>query len=666
MALTNENSNWVWSDEKLSYYDQSTGWYYREDLGYFYFDENNECHYVYPAETSAINTKTTEIEEKQHHHHKKHKHKSKENKEDINTVEKEKENVQDMEKKKDSDDDISELEEGEISEDEEEEENSKQNTSLLQQPNYINNAIYYNNTFYSNMNSTGIVNSTTTTFPTEIQLAYGIEAAQGNNIINGSTEIQQQNYEDEYMRLVVKNSDLYEKGSIILIDAEGLSIGRDKSYEKRLRLPEMQVSKYHAKIYLEAEYQQVMPVSSEIQQESYSNMISMSTMNYPVEQQHFHQKKEKSHPKHEYEDLDNYSDKEENIDYHYSMYDDDNNDYDNDKHHSKNVKDKKPVETTSKIQTKTLKATDITKEKLPIESEKIIEDVNEKEKIKENRKEKESNKIEIKENSIDTVSDDHKNEKDTPKEQKQSIEKRDDEKNDSKEELNNNNSNNNNKIKEEEEEEEEEGEITDDGEYIPIEDEEKKEDKNHDKVDESFDYQDNYDNTVNLNYEPQPQYTVTYHFSIIDMGSTHGTFLNEERLSETKICSKPFPLKNGDSIKIGSTILEVHYHRPWGACKDCTITEKQKEIPLLDKNRMMNHTEGTGYDPHPVSLEEQRKYELKRLKSKYLKRPSKKTKSSHYYNIEEEEVGQESIANTYIDRAAQRRELYNTNIPYFK
>jgi len=81
---------------------------------------------------------------------------------------------------------------------------------------------------------------------------------------------------------------------------------------------------------------------------------------------------------------------------------------------------------------------------------------------------------------------------------------------------------------------------------------------------------------------------------------------------------------------------------------------------------MTQNTENTGYDPHPVSLEEQRKNELKRLKSKYLKRPahSKKSKSSGYYGPGGEEEKESS--NPYIDRAAQRRELYNTNIPYFK
>ncbi|OUM63172.1 hypothetical protein PIROE2DRAFT_61437 [Piromyces sp. E2] len=632
-SLSIDNSNWVWSDEKLSYYDQSTGWYYREDLGYFYFDENNECHYVYPAETTGINTTETKGEQYYQQHHKKHKHKHKGKKEDEKEGENGKQegtnkNIEEKEdKEKDNtDDSSSELEEGEISEDDEDENSLQTSSTLLQQNSYMNNGVYYDNTYYSNMSGVGMVNSTSSTFPTEIQLAYGMETTQGNvpNTI-GPAELQQQqqqqqqqSYEDEYMRLVVKSSDLYESGSIILIDAEGLSIGRDKSYEKRLRLPEMQVSKYHAKIYLEAEYQQVIP--TQIETQPYGS--ATTTMNYPVEQQHHsYLKKEgklKSHSKRKYEDLDNdYSDKEDDINYNDNIK---NNTQE--KQHQFNEKNKEE-ENNIKTDSQVLKE----------------ESIDKKEKEKEKEKEEE-------EEEEGEITDD--GECIPIKENEEKKEK-------------------------EEKEEEEEGEITDDGEYIPIEENEEKKEKDQDKdmMNNSYGYQNQYDNTMamNINYEPQPQYTCTYHFSIIDMGSTHGTYVNGNRLSESKICSKPCPLQNGDSIQFGSTTLEVHYHKPWGACKDCTITEKQKEIPLLDKSMMTNQTtEGTGYDPHPMSLEEQRKNELKRLKSKYLRRPahSKKSKSSGYYGPGGEEEEGEGPSNPYIDRAAQRRELYSTNIPYFK
>jgi len=116
----------------------------------------------------------------------------------------------------------------------------------------------------------------------------------------------------------------------------------------------------------------------------------------------------------------------------------------------------------------------------------------------------------------------------------------------------------------------------------------------------------------------------------------------------------------------------VHYHKQWGACQECTITENQKEIPLLDKSKLAGvegSSHANNYNPHPVSLEEQRKNELKRLKSKYLKkRPHSRKSSLSYYYDEGEEVEErgEETTNPYIDRAAQRRELYNTNIPYFK
>lgn len=55
----------------------------------------------------------------------------------------------------------------------------------------------------------------------------------------------------ESFRLVVQTSPFYEPGQVVLIDENGLTIGRDRSWDSRLRLPEMIVSKYHAMIYFD-------------------------------------------------------------------------------------------------------------------------------------------------------------------------------------------------------------------------------------------------------------------------------------------------------------------------------------------------------------------------------------------------------------------------------
>jgi len=792
-ALTNENSNWVWSDEKLSYYDQSSGWYYREDLGYFYFDENNECHYVYPAEASISNNVQDNNNESTGNntiHKHRHKHRREEDKEGIDKKNKEnnndnkKEENEDTEKKNNDSESESELEEGEISEDDEEEENMTNNTNntylnkdgVYYNKNNNNNSDYYSN--YNTMsmgmnmtNTTTTVNCGPTTFSNEIQLVYGID--NNNNIQSGvianSTTTNPgttQEYENEYLRLVVQSSDLYDKGSIVLVDTEGLSIGRDKSFEKRLRLPEMQVSKYHAKIYLEIEYQPTTTTNTTTTTTTTTTNIANSNnskiTSLPVENLATLQSKiipiipkvkpKKSRIKRKYEDLDNESSEEINYNYdmyNEDMYDDDDNDSidskdkkkDEHKNKNRNAKidhnenddrntinndniklsiDNSKMDTISKdnnnssINSKIDKINNAKEEKNSLKDLKTQNDDIKKEEetnknsSNENEKEKKSEiqnqqniKDEVEKKNIEESEEGEidEGEEGQIEEDIQIDKNKDTVKNEIKEEkekINNNETEKNNinekkkeeKEKDDEEEEEEEGEITDDGEYGPMEEEK--------EIIEKENYKDNYitnnndammnsyysypGNYSSVNYEPQPQYTCSYHFSIIDMGSTHGTFVNGVRLSESKICSKPCPLKNKDIIQIGSTILEVHYHKQW-ACSECTITEHQKEIPLLDKSMTTtaanSHghsgygpngtTSVNGYDPHPVSLEEQRKNELKRLKNKYLPHHRKTKRMKYGYGEGEEGDDEgEDHGNPYIDRAAQRRELYSTNIPYFK
>ncbi|CAO3629004.1 unnamed protein product [Mucor hiemalis] len=53
------------------------------------------------------------------------------------------------------------------------------------------------------------------------------------------------------IRFVIQSSPHYNSGKVVLVDENGMTIGRDRSWDCRLRLAEMIVSKYHAMVFLD-------------------------------------------------------------------------------------------------------------------------------------------------------------------------------------------------------------------------------------------------------------------------------------------------------------------------------------------------------------------------------------------------------------------------------
>jgi pSer/pThr/pTyr-binding forkhead associated (FHA) protein len=100
-------------------------------------------------------------------------------------------------------------------------------------------------------------------------------------------------------------------------------------------------------------------------------------------------------------------------------------------------------------------------------------------------------------------------------------------------------------------------------------------------------------------------------FLIIDVGSTHGTFLNGIRMSESKLASDPVSLCHQDIIKIGSTTFQVHMHLQ-GYCEDCDV-KTHTLIPI--GNSYIIPIQNQGRISKKKKLENERVQEMNRLKS---------------------------------------------------
>ncbi|KAF9943020.1 hypothetical protein BGZ75_003845 [Mortierella antarctica] len=148
-------------------------------------------------------------------------------------------------------------------------------------------------------------------------------------------------------------------------------------------------------------------------------------------------------------------------------------------------------------------------------------------------------------------------------------------------------------------------------------------------------------------------------FQIIDCGSTHGTFLNGERLSTPKTASQPFPLKHLDQLQLGSTVFEVHGHEEGKICRTCQVSDENEIEVLDDKDRETDvkvATKSSYTGDAKLSREQERIDEMNRLKKKWAG-PDKKAAGSKRDASGIGSSGRESPGG-YVDRAAKRR-MYN-------
>ncbi|KAF9954760.1 hypothetical protein BGZ72_004306 [Mortierella alpina] len=148
-------------------------------------------------------------------------------------------------------------------------------------------------------------------------------------------------------------------------------------------------------------------------------------------------------------------------------------------------------------------------------------------------------------------------------------------------------------------------------------------------------------------------------FQITDCGSTHGTYLNGERLSTPKTASQPFPLKHLDQLQLGSTVFEVHRHEEGKICGTCQVSDENEIEVLDDKDREPDAkaaTKSSYTGDAKLSREQERIDEMNRLKKKWAG-PDKKAAGSKRDGSGPGSSGKDSPSG-YVDRAAKRR-MYN-------
>ncbi|KAG0216928.1 hypothetical protein BGX33_011846 [Mortierella sp. NVP41] len=178
-------------------------------------------------------------------------------------------------------------------------------------------------------------------------------------------------------------------------------------------------------------------------------------------------------------------------------------------------------------------------------------------------------------------------------------------------------------------------------------------------------------------------------FQIIDCGSTHGTFLNGQRLSPAKTASQPFPLNHLDQLQLGSTVFEIHAHEEGKICASCQVTDDNEIEVLDDKERDTDGAKALGADTSSnngssksgspmlvgdirLSREQERIEEMNRLRKKWAGTDRKATgkRAGGYYDASSSSPSSPSSSSGgggggpssgYVDRAAKRRQLNPDN-----
>ncbi|KAI8355276.1 hypothetical protein B0O80DRAFT_448898 [Mortierella sp. GBAus27b] len=210
----------------------------------------------------------------------------------------------------------------------------------------------------------------------------------------------------------------------------------------------------------------------------------------------------------------------------------------------------------------------------------------------------------------------------------------------------------------------EDGEEEEDGDDNMQETEEQRQYRDYQK--QMHEYQHYYHNMA---ASSSPVYVDT--FQITDCGSTHGTFLNEERLSAPKTASQPFALRHLDKLQLGSTVFEIHAHQDGRICGTCQVSDGN-EIEVLDDKDREGSSRSAGDTTGKASplwtgdsrltMERERIEEMNRLKKKWTGSTDKKGPHTKRGAVPWDATPSGTLESgqprEYVDRAAKRR-LFN-------
>ncbi|PRD23023.1 UNVERIFIED_CONTAM: Angiogenic factor with G patch and FHA domains 1 [Trichonephila clavipes] len=142
----------------------------------------------------------------------------------------------------------------------------------------------------------------------------------------------------------------------------------------------------------------------------------------------------------------------------------------------------------------------------------------------------------------------------------------------------------------------------------------------------------------------------SWKYSVEDLGSQNGTFVNEIRLSEPKQRSGPQVLSHGDKVAFGSCKFLIHIHDGYETCDKCEPGQVMADLSSKE-------VKSTPVLKTKQEKEKERRQEMRRLKKRY--------------GLEgmEYSEGKSCISATdskYEDKAEIRRQLVGSENPYEK